>query len=78
MYSNRISQFLPGDDVQTDAPVPAPAAPSGFVIVPVAFFAVGPMQAVPQQPDIYRIAREQAQADVRWSHIQKRLFSVWN
>ncbi len=78
MYSNRISQFLPGEDVQPDSPAAAPAAPSGFVIVPVTFFAVGPVQAMPQQPDIYRIAMEQAQADVRWSRIQKRLFSVWN
>lgn len=86
MYSNRISQYFASDELPQAAPAaaaPAAAPPTGFVIVPVAFFAVAQVQAFtqqqqPQQPDIYRIAREQAIANARWSAIEKRLFSVWN
>jgi len=85
MYSNRISQYFASDELPQAAPAaaaPEAAAPTGFVIVPVAFFAVTQVQGFtpqqPQQPDIYRIAREQAIANARWSAIEKRLFSVWN
>jgi hypothetical protein len=76
MHSNRISQFLASDDVPAAAQ--ATAVPAGFVVVPVTILAVRQDQPVAPQPDIYRIAREQALADARWSAIEKRLFSVWN
>ena len=69
MYSNRISQYLPQDEAVHVPPV----APAGFVCIPVFFMPMAQMAAA--MPDIYRQALERAQADARWSRLQRRMFS---
>lgn len=58
-----------------------PRVPAGFVVCPI--HSVAPQGAAPATPadpvaELYRRAREEAEARARITRLHKRLFSVWN
>lgn len=61
MFRNRISGFY--QDWDADEEPQAPAAPSGFAVVPVAQLPADAQLAIQRQQSLYQLAFAQAQAD---------------
>jgi hypothetical protein len=76
MYRNRLPART--ERLRLPEPVLGALSPGHFLLCPASLFGLGSTAPYPWQQLIYRLALEEAQAEVRPSLLERDLLAAWN